>query len=223
MIIHRHATSHDAFTALCDRATHLIADAMSKRGIARIALAGGNTPRTLHARLIRAPIDWTHVHVFWGDERCVPPTDPASNYHMACETLLDHISIPANNIYRIEGEGDPHESAKRYTEHLTQPLDLVFLGMGGDGHTASLFPGGLELESPEFMVVTQSPQPPTNRISMTLTTLNRARARLLMVFGDQKAATLHRAQHDLTLPVARLIAPEWYVDAAALSFGDSND
>src|SRR5437773_10575660 len=139
-----------------------------------VALAGGSTPKALYALLAGAPwagrVDWSRVHVFWGDERCVPPDDPASNYRMAHEALLAHVPVSEQNVHRIRGEDDPHCAAAAYERVLREVFatpvgpprpapgarfDLVLLGMGDDGHTASLFPGGTAVRESERWAVAE--------------------------------------------------------------------
>src|ERR1051326_6588109 len=126
--------------------------AIDARGAFSIALSGGSTPRELHRRLANAPLvsqlDWPRVHVFFGDERCVPPDHPDSNYRMASETLLSHVPVLDAHVHRMRGEIPPEEGAVEYEQELRaffagEPprLDLILLGMGDNGHTASLFPG----------------------------------------------------------------------------------
>src|SRR5271165_905264 len=123
------------------------ADAIAARGSFAIALAGGNTPKPVYQRLVSAAIDWTRVQVFFGDERCVPPSDTRSNFHMAKAAMLDHVAIPAGSVHRMRGEDPPEAAAEAYAADLRNalgddgPLDLVLLGLGQDAHTASLFPG----------------------------------------------------------------------------------
>jgi 6-phosphogluconolactonase len=131
----------------------LAAEAMAHHSRFSVALSGGSTPRDMHALLANNPlagcIDWTKVYVFWGDERCVPPDHPDSNYRMARETLLDHVPVPRENVFRIRGEIDPGQAAHDYEQVLrdffgpsAEPrFDLILLGIGNDAHTASLFPG----------------------------------------------------------------------------------
>src|SRR5262245_59078620 len=131
----------------------LATQAIAERGRFTIALSGGSTPRAVYARLATAGykerIDWFKAHVFFGDERCVPPDDSRSNYRMAREALLDHVPLPADKIYRIRGEDDPALAALMYEQQvqslfrtaLPPAFDLILLGMGDNGHTASLFPG----------------------------------------------------------------------------------
>ena len=148
-----------------DRFIQIARDSISTRGRFTIALSGGSTPRLLYTLLTQpdhsTQIDWTKVQVFWGDERCVPPGDPESNYWMARQALLDRISVPADNIHRILGELEPEQAACRAEHDLQQVFpgaayprfDLVLLGLGDDGHTASLFPGSQALNETQRWVV----------------------------------------------------------------------
>jgi 6-phosphogluconolactonase len=171
-----------------------------------VALAGGSTPRQLYARLAAAQIDWESVHIFWGDERCVPPGHPDSNFRMAEETLLGVISIPAGNIHRIPGEFPAEEAAQKYEAELriffggvTPRFDLVLLGLGGDGHTASLFPGNPAVRERTRWVVgvrhDTPPEPLVDRITLTLPVLNAAANVLFLVSGAGKADRLAQVLH----------------------------
>ena len=135
----------EGFVAL---AAEAVGRRLPDRGQFSVALAGGSTPRAAYALLAAEEVDWSRVHVFWGDERCVPPDHPDSNYRLAREALLDHVSLPAGNVHRMRGEMEPEAAAQAYAAELraffgTQwpSFDLVLLGMGNDGHIASLFPG----------------------------------------------------------------------------------
>lgn len=177
-----------------------------------IGLSGGSTPRPLYALLASpayAPrIDWPNVHVFWGDERCVPPDHPDSNYRMARETLLDRVPLLPDNIHRMPGERDPEAGAGAYDAHLRSffaadgedvpRFDLLLLGMGGDAHTASLFPHspGLSaaldplVSTPAFALTPEPlpPEAPHPRITLGLARLKRSHARLLAISGESKRA-----------------------------------
>jgi 6-phosphogluconolactonase len=203
------------------------AQSISERDRFLIALNGGTTPTRLFQLLatdFRDGVNWNKVHVFWGDERCVPPDDPGSSYGQARELLLSHVSIPASNIHRIQGELGPVEASKDYAlllkEFASPPLawprfDLVTLGMGEDGHTASLFPGSpLETSEPTLPVTAHYQDRPANRVAF-------------MVNGEKKAATLAEvlsATHPPNLEQypAERISPQdgelvWLVDEAAAS------
>jgi 6-phosphogluconolactonase len=213
--------------------------AIGEHGRFRVALSGGSTPRALHERLAREhrnAIDWQRVEIFWGDERFVPPDDPESCFRMARETLLDHVPVPAANIFPFPTVGGtPEAAARAYAETLaatfgaTPPrFDLILLGMGPDGHTASLFPGHPEVVAPggELVVaVHNSPKPPPTRLTCTYRVLNAASNVIFLVGGADKAATL-RAVLRGPLDIARFPAQgvrlaagslAWMVDAAAAS------
>jgi 6-phosphogluconolactonase len=212
-------------------------------GSFRIALSGGSTPKGLYERLAQpryaARVDWACVHVFWGDERCVPASDPASNQRMARETWLDHVPLPAVNLHAIRGEGDPVTAADAYERDLrdafatpsgpprTAPgarFDLVLLGLGVDGHTASLFPGSPALRETQRWVCAQRVEELAAwRISLTPLVINAAAEVIFLVSGAEKAAILRRAlagpREPERLP-AQAVFPHtgelrWLADAAA--------
>ena len=165
-----------------------------------IALSGGSTPRAVFkfiAENYRFKINWSKVLVFWGDERCVPPSSDESNYKMATDSMLEHIIIPDYNIYRIKGENDPSAEAKRYSE-LTDYLlphqnnipqfDLFMLGLGEDGHTASIFPDQISLlDSVKLFEASRHPVSKQNRITATGKLINNSKQVCFLVTGDSKA------------------------------------
>lgn len=199
--------------------------AIAQHGSCNLVLAGGTTPRAAYAGLVDQPIDWTKVHAWFGDERCVPPDDAASNFKMASDALLSRVGIPAAQVHRIRGELPPHEAAAEYAALLERVrIDIVLLGVGDDGHTASLFPGSPELESDALVVATQSPFAPTQRVSLTLRALNSARFVVVLASGLAKAAAVadvfaERAAGRPALPAARVQPTHgeltWLVDPAA--------
>jgi len=205
-----------------------IKEVVTARGRCRVALAGGGTPVPVYQRLAWAPlatsVPWASVDLFFGDERAVLPDDPASNYAMVKGALLDHIDIPAANVHRIHGELPPEEAARAYVELLgDRPLDIALLGMGDDGHTASLFIGTPDLDiAPVF--VTHSPVPPANQVTLSLGVLNHARAVYFLVTGAGKAARLAEVKRQIEsgapeLPAARVQPSEgrlvWLIDEPA--------
>jgi 6-phosphogluconolactonase len=210
----------------------LAAEAINARGWFIVALSGGLTPRAAYSLLasdeFAARVDWSHVYVFWSDERCVPPDHPDSNYRMAREAWLDKVPILADNIHRIRGELDPHQAAADYRAELETVLgaagqfDLILLGLGADGHTASLFPATTALEERERSVVAvYVEQLQTWRVTLTLTVINAARHVLFLVSGTAKAETLARVCTGEPLP-AGLVQPTqgqliWLVDQNAAS------
>ncbi len=192
------AADLDALARLAaDRVRALAGDALAARGRFRIALAGGSTPRALYAHLAAArDLDWLRTDVFFGDERSVGPDDPQSNFRMARETLLVPAGVPPENVRRLRGEDPDLDAAARDYEAAlggaaAPPLDLVLLGMGGDGHTASLFPGTAALdESARLCVAVDVPQLATRRLTLTYPVLSGARDVLFLVAGADKADTL---------------------------------
>jgi 6-phosphogluconolactonase len=213
------AAVHATAEYMAERAS----EAVRERGEFRLAVGGGSTPRDLYRLLAagyRERVAWPQVHLFLGDERCVPLDDPDSNYRMVKETLTDH--VPIGGVYPVPVELPPSEAAWRYAETLgSSPLDLVLLGMGYDGHTASLF-SGIDLDSGSRVLHTRSPVPPYDRVSLSLATINEARAAAFLVTGAAKAERLAavRAQGSAPeLPAAR-VRPQsgelrWFVDRAA--------
>ena len=236
--------------ALADAvARHIVScarDAISAGGRFTIALSGGSTPRAAYSRLassdLARQVDWRRVHVLWGDERCVPPEDPQSNYRMAKEALLDRVPIPPHQIHRIRGEDDPEKAAMDYEQELGMllgchpersegvtggtagGLDLVLLGLGEDGHTASLFPGQPAVhETERWAMAVPAPTGNMWRITLTPAVLNRARNVTFVVSGAAKAARLDQVLQGPFVPdvlPAQAIRPEqgqliWMVDEAA--------
>lgn len=220
------ASAADVADAAADLFVELARSSIERRGRFVVALAGGTTPAEMHRRLATAPrrdaVDWSRVHVFFGDERGVPPGDPERNDRGAREALLDHVPIPPLQIHPIPAERA--DGDVRYQQELRDTydsfriaggerrryprLDLIVLGMGPDGHTASLFPGH-ELPDPDLWAqrVTDSPKPPAVRVTLTLPLINAAEAVAFVVTGAEKAPALAGVLHgDTALPAAR-VAP----------------
>jgi 6-phosphogluconolactonase len=243
---HIHAFSD--LDALSEAAAQYVAEsarrAIDERGRFVLALAGGSTPRRLYQLLAspawRDQIEWDRWHFFLGDERIVPPTDKNSNFGMAEEALLARVPAIASQIHRVPTEaGGAGEVATRYEGEIRDffdpsadeapRFDLVLLGMGSDGHTASLFPGKATLDETTRLVVASPPgtlPPPVDRVTFTFPLLNAARAVLFLVAGSDKQAALQAVQAgvpsgDAGVPPAARVRPtdgelEWYVDADAL-------
>ncbi len=194
--------------------------AIAERGEFRIALSGGNTPRPVYAEFgrIARDLSWTKVRFTFGDERCVPPDDAQSNYRMARESLFAPFAVPDASVLRMKGELDPPRAAQEYEDELNLLAtqrgeviyrhDLMLLGMGDDGHTASLFPGTLALEEPVRRVVCNYvPKLEAWRLTMTLPMLNQSRQVLFLVRGDKNRDVLERVlAGDTEFPAAR-VAP----------------
>jgi len=200
------------------RIAELIRAAKDARGQAHVALAGGSTPRDAYERLGPLVGDWAGVHLWFGDERCVAPDDEEANVRMVREAL----HAPGATEHRILGELGPDEAARRYEEELGETvLDVALLGLGPDGHTASLFPGNPALDARGVAVaVRDAPKPPPERVSLTLNKLNTARAILLLTAGAEKREALERvlAGPDPATPASLLdrVKLELIADEAAL-------
>jgi 6-phosphogluconolactonase len=218
----------------------LAGEAVASRGRFNVALSGGSTPRGVHAVLaqaeVREQIPWLQVHLFWGDERCVLPTHSDSNYRMAEESLISHIPIPAQNVHRILAEQSPEQAAEAYeqtlrecfalSESILPCFDLIFLGMGADGHTASLFPGTAGLREEKRLVIAHYVEKLAAwRITLTAPVLNQAAYVAFLVCGKDKPEALSRVLEGAYEPErfpAQLIRPTngtllWLVDEAAAS------
>jgi len=214
-----HDAPEDMGAAVARRVVELAAQAIASRGVFHVALAGGETPRTCYEKLRSLPIEWQHVQVYFGDERCLPAGDARRNDAMARETLLANVAIPPGNIHAIPAELGPPEAAARYAVMLANavPLDLVLMGMGEDGHVASLFPNNPATESMAAVVpVFNAPKPPDERVSLGMATLNAARQRIFLVAGAGKRDALEQILQGKPLPAARVAAAEWHLDRAAL-------
>jgi len=231
----------------------LAEESVERHGFFTVALSGGNTPRSLYETLARPPFDtrmpWRDIHLFWGDERCVPSDHPDSNFAMAFRALISKVPVPPQNVHRIPAELDPPEkAAQAYEKILGESLgslvkretrshascegepfpsfDLVLLGVGKDGHTASLFPGDQALkETKRWFAVVRGPygSPPVPRITLTLPAINRARCVLFMVSGPGKREVIRSILEDSgpatrSYPAAR-VSPQgrvvWLIDEEA--------
>ena len=178
-------------------------EALEKRGVAHLALNGGSTPRPVYERLPGLLDDWSAVHLWFGDERCVAPDDPESNHHLAATSLVPGAGIPSRRVHRMRGELGPEAGARAYAAELAEHLeldddgrpvlDVVHLGLGPDGHTASLFPGHPALRAREPVAgVRDAPKPPPERITLTLPTLHAARRCVMHTVGESKRDALAR-------------------------------
>ena len=182
-----------------------------------LVVAGGSTPKRAYQLLAERPLAWGRVTVLFGDERCVPPSDPESNYRMAKQELLDRVH--PGSVHRMPAELGAEEGAQLYDRVVRglSPLDLVLLGMGPDGHTASLFPGHPALDAPGCAApVHGAPKPPPDRVSLTLGALREARRVVFLITGDDKAEALARAQRGV-VPAGMIAGAEFLVDRPAAS------
>ena len=238
---HRHSDrlEFEDAEALAVAAAELVAEvigqAIGDRGEASIVLAGGSTPDKTYRRLAVVPIDWRQVWIFWSDERCVGADDPGSNYAMARSSLLDPAEVPEGRIFRIAGERSAGEAARDYERALRSTFgdrrwptfDLALLGLGGDGHTASIFSddfSGPGADEPRTWVrAARGPAPYTERVTLTLGALASARQVVFLVSGGGKAGIVARLLSGAgdDLPAARLVRRAkrvtWLLDADAAS------
>ena len=215
--------------------------AAAVRGRFGVTLCGGSTPEELYRLLSQAPFDqnvpWPQVHVFWGDERLVPPDEPGSNYGQAAELLLDRVPLPAQNVHRVKGELEPAAAVADYANQLRDfsddqrrwpCFDLALLGLGSDGHTASLFPGSIptqETREPVMAVTADYDGRPAHRLTLTPPVFNDARHVIFLVAGEKKARALAaslQGPHNPKHWPAQRIQPQqgsviWLVDKAAAS------
>lgn len=208
--------------------------ALAGRDRFTVALAGGNSPREAYQMIANeyaSDVDWLRTHVFWGDERMVPPHDPQSNAHMAREALLNHVPIPSNHIHRIMGEHAPEEAAAAYNDELqhhfrgsTPRFDLILLGMGADGHVASMFPGTAALnETKRYAVANHVPSLDAWRVTLTLPVINNASQVIIYVLGEDKGAMIKHVLGE-TVPEGEIVPAQlvnplgelmWILDEAA--------
>lgn len=208
----------------------------SNKKVFHVALSGGSTPKIVFdvlAEEFSNDVDWSAIHLYWGDERCVAPDNEESNYRMTVEHLISKVDIPEENIHRIKGENDPKLEAKRYDDLLEKELpkeldlpqfDLVLLGMGDDGHTASIFPHEINLWiSPDNCEVAIHPESGQRRVSITGRIINNAKTVVFLVTGDSKAEKVRiiidREEGYLKYPASH-VSPKtkdliWFLDAAA--------
>jgi 6-phosphogluconolactonase len=208
----------------------------AKNSILHIALSGGSTPKEVFKELaahFKNRIDWSKVQFYWGDERCVSSDDKESNYRMAYEHLFSKVGIPSGNIHRIKGENNPEEEAVRYAalletrlpDHNMQPqFDLVILGIGDDGHTASVFPNQIRLwNSKSHCEVAEHPETGQKRVTLTGSIINNAKEVAFLVTGENKAQIIFeiiKKKGNYTSYPASLVAPHsgrlnWFLDADA--------
>lgn len=232
-----YATPQKVFKAVAKEIKKLIEK--SEKNNIHIALSGGNSPKGLFKKISKKYADsipWGKIHIWWGDERCVPPEDNESNYKMTVETLLSKIEIPENNIHRIKGEADPLIESQRYGTEITSHLgeesglpvfDLILLGLGDDGHTASIFPDQPDLlKAEEICAVAEHPVSKQKRITLTGEVINNAENVFFLVIGENKAERIAEIMNDEenaeNLP-AYHIQPKkgkliWYIDEPATQY-----
>jgi 6-phosphogluconolactonase len=215
----------DAESLARDAAEDLIraaAHAILERGQFRLGLSGGTTPGVLYADLghtLRDHVDWSRVEVLFADERAVPPDHPDSNFGMVEEKLLKPLGIEGPRVHRMRGEADDLAAAAlAYERHLVEPIDLLVLGVGEDGHTASLFPGSPALaEIGRRALAIEGPKPPPRRITITPRTIGEARLSMVLATGESKARAVALALEGPadSVPAALARRGDWYLDRLA--------
>jgi 6-phosphogluconolactonase len=207
--------------AVCERITASAARAIAGHGRFRLVLAGGRTPKAAYALLRESDQDWSRWEVFFGDERCLPADDPERNSVMARHALLEHVPIPEAQIHAMPAELGPEAAARAYAQVLESrlPFDLVLLGMGEDGHTASLFPGQPNDSDALVIPVFGAPKPPPERVSLSRSALTRTRRLLIIVTGPDKREAVRRWRAGEALPVSAVAGGadvEVLIDRAAM-------
>lgn len=199
-----------------------VTSAIGERGSCGLGLAGGRTPEPVYRQLASGPsVDWSKVHVFFSDERAVPPDHPDSNYLTVHRALLSRVTIPSTNVHRMEAErADREAAAREYERSLPPRLDVLLLGMGPDGHTASLFPGSAALDERHRLIVpVLGTKPPSQRLTITPPVIEAARNVAVIVTGEDKAPMVARAIEGpfapKAVPVQWARRGRWFLDGAA--------
>lgn len=186
--------------------------ALAERAAFSIVLAGGSTPRAAYELLRGASADWSRWHVYFGDERCLPADDAQRNSHMARAAWLDHVALPPRQVHVIAAERGADAAARAYAQDLrgVAEFDLVLLGLGEDGHTASLFPGhdlGLGANAPDVLAVHDAPKAPPQRVTLSAARLSRARCVLFLVTGSPKQSAVDAWRSGRDIPAAAIQPP----------------
>lgn len=235
--IHVFDSNVELVKAAAEKIVEIVTLAITERSRCSVALAGGSTPRDVYALLAtenyRSRVEWENVFLFWGDERCVPPEHPDSNFRMVKESLLANINIPPLNIFRIRGEIEPAAAAEEYEfilndffKNAAPRFDLILLGLGDDGHTASLFPGTNALdETQRWAISIFVPKFNSYRMTLTLPVINNARHVVFIVSGKSKSQIIPRvinSEEQIKELPATFVRPlngqlDWLLDAEAAS------
>lgn len=229
-------TPEAAVALAVDHFLDLAKKAINEHGAFHVALSGGSTPKAIFEKFTPDQLDWSKVHLYWGDERAVPPEDPESNYRMAMEAAFNRLPVLKENIHRMVAEKDIEEEAGAYQEILKKYLphgkfDLIMLGMGDDGHTASLFPETHALtDRREWVTANYIPQKNCWRMTLTYPCINQAKAIVVYVIGKGKAEKVAEVidgkLNPIELPIQGVGSPShkplWIMDAAAASHLDVN-
>jgi len=199
-------------------------EAVAQKGFFTVALSGGSTPKLLYEQLVGEQVPWSKTHFFWSDERHVPPDHPDSNYRMTYEAMLSKVPVPEANIHRVHGENPNAAEAANEYEQTLLPLDLILLGLGTDGHTASIFPGSEVLHEKKRLVAAPWVEKVNAyRITMTLLVLNSGASVLFLVSGAEKAEIVKEVIEGPKQYPAQFVQPAhgqllWMLDKDAASF-----
>lgn len=195
-----------------------IDETLQSRDVCHLMLAGGGTPLPIYRALAKESLPWDSLILYFGDERCVPPDHVDSNYRAIMQALFPQGQPPGVRVHRLRGEAVPAEAAREYTALLPQRIDVLLLGMGGDGHTASLFPGSPALSEKERLVMPViGSKPPPQRLTITPPVIQSARRLLVTVEGAGKAEAVRHALEVGDVPVALAREGDWLMDQAAAS------
>jgi 6-phosphogluconolactonase len=216
--VHVYKTPEEVAQAVADYLYQQITNCVTEKGICHVVLPGGTTPAHCIQLLAEKPLPWGIIHWYPGDERCYPVGHDERNDTMIINKLFAHNSSVKENFHPIPAELGPEQGAERYASLIDSVgvFDIVALGMGEDGHTASLFPGNKALEDTRSVVpVYNSPKPPDERVSIGLSALQQANNRIVIVTGKGKRDILKKALTEKTLPVSQIQADSWFVDEAA--------
>lgn len=205
----------------CQRIIDAAREAIAQRGRFSLVLAGGRTPQRSYELLAQQESDWSHWQLYFGDERCLPADHTERNSLMVTQSLSSKVPIPADQIHSIPAELGAERAAERYAEELKAalPFDLVLLGLGEDGHTASLFPGHIHPAGPLVVPVHNAPKPPPDRVSLSAATLGNCRQLIFVVTGTGKQLAVRRWRQGEDLPASRITPSgrrEILIDRAAL-------
>jgi 6-phosphogluconolactonase len=199
--------------AACQQILESAEQAIAERGIFKLVLAGGSTPEKVYRLLAKADADWSKWFIYYGDERCLPADHADRNSLMATQAFLEKVAIPDSQIFTIPAELGPEQAAKKYQQIVANaiPFDMVLLGMGEDGHTASLFPGHQHQENELAHAVYNSPKPPPERVSISARALGNTRQLIFLITGANKQEAVKNWRSGQDLPVATIV-PENPID-----------
>lgn len=217
---HTFDSADQVANTVCQHIVKSAQQAIAERGIFKLVLAGGTTPEKIYRLLAETNADWTNWTIYYGDERCLPSNHVDRNSLMAEQALLDKVAIPREQIFTIPAELSPDIAAKQYQETIATalPFDMVLLGMGEDGHTASLFPHHVHDENELAHAVYNSPKPPPERVSLSAKALSDSREVLFLITGANKQQAVQAWKAGENLPIATIVpaqAIDVYIDSAA--------